>query len=172
LKKLRKKLLTTESSEEVESLKKQMHVSEVDLNYAQYYPLNERYISLFPKGSEIGENDEAAQLDTSKKPPMWAEVERRMEEGTLDELRNGTRNPPKIQAATPAARSVKFKDKATGKAKKDSSTDRKDVRSVPAKPAPVPTSRRERRKGERELAAQIQAQNEAENDSDGGFFEE
>lgn len=85
LKKLRKRLLETESTEEVEQLKKEMHILEVDLNYTQYYPLSETYISLYPpKGSE---EDSEAKADKTK-PPMWSEVEKCMEEGTLDRLRN------------------------------------------------------------------------------------
>ncbi|KAF7949052.1 hypothetical protein EAE96_008225 [Botrytis aclada] len=85
LKKLRKRLLESESTEEVEQLKDEMHILEVDLNYTQYYPLSETYISLYPpKGSGEDAEDKA----TKEKPPMWKEVEKCMEEGTLDRLRN------------------------------------------------------------------------------------
>ncbi|KAF7948393.1 uncharacterized protein EAE97_003804 [Botrytis byssoidea] len=85
LKKLRKRLLESESTEEVEQLKDEMHILEVDLNYTQYHPLSETYISLYPpKGS----GDDAEDKATKEKPPMWKEVEKCMEEGTLDRLRN------------------------------------------------------------------------------------
>ncbi|KAI9645906.1 rRNA-processing protein efg1 [Ciborinia camelliae] len=85
LKKLRKRLLETQSTEEVEQLKEEMHILEVDLNYTQYHPLSETYISLYPpKGTE---EDAEAKVDKTK-PPMWKEVEKCMEEGTLDRLRN------------------------------------------------------------------------------------
>ncbi|KAF5873601.1 putative rrna-processing protein efg1 protein [Botrytis fragariae] len=85
LKKLRKRLLESESTEEVEQLKDEMHILEVDLNYTQYHPLSETYISLYPpKGSGEDTEDKA----TKEKPPMWKEVEKCMEEGTLDRLRN------------------------------------------------------------------------------------
>ncbi|ESZ98010.1 hypothetical protein SBOR_1623 [Sclerotinia borealis F-4128] len=85
LKKLRKRLLETQSTEEVEQLKEEMHILEVDLNYTQYHPLSETYISLYPpKGSE---EDVEVKVDKTK-PPMWKEVEKCMEEGTLDRLRN------------------------------------------------------------------------------------
>ncbi|KAM0131734.1 hypothetical protein ACHAQE_004838 [Botrytis cinerea] len=85
LKKLRKRLLDSESTEEVEQLKDEMHILEVDLNYTQYHPLSETYISLYPpKGS----GEDAEVKATKEKPPMWKEVEKCMEEGTLDRLRN------------------------------------------------------------------------------------
>ncbi|KAG4031175.1 hypothetical protein MFRU_010g03000 [Monilinia fructicola] len=85
LKKLRKRLLETQSTDEVEQLKEEMHILEVDLNYTQYHPLSETYISLYPpKGSE---EDGEAKINKTK-PPMWKEVEKCMEEGTLDRLRN------------------------------------------------------------------------------------
>ncbi|KAF7897249.1 hypothetical protein EAF00_005477 [Botryotinia globosa] len=85
LKKLRKRLLESESTEEVEQLKDEMHILEVDLNYTQYHPLSETYVSIYPpKGSGEDAEDKA----TKEKPPMWKEVEKCMEEGTLDRLRN------------------------------------------------------------------------------------
>ncbi|KAA8567568.1 hypothetical protein EYC84_008043 [Monilinia fructicola] len=68
LKKLRKRLLETQSTDEVEQLKEEMHILEVDLNYTQYHPLSETYISLYPpKGSE---EDGEAKINKTK-PPMW-----------------------------------------------------------------------------------------------------
>lgn len=67
-------------------MKKQMHVAEVDLNYAQYYPLSEVYVSLYP-------NKSTPDLE-GPRPPMWAEVEKCMEDGTLGRLRNRVSNAP------------------------------------------------------------------------------
>ncbi|KAH7418443.1 hypothetical protein BKA64DRAFT_590420 [Cadophora sp. MPI-SDFR-AT-0126] len=93
LKKLRKRLLEAQSTEEVETLKAQMHIAEVDLNYTQYYPLSEAYISLYPltKSGDTEENDTKKE---NPKPPMWAEVEQAMEDGTLNRLRNRTSTAP------------------------------------------------------------------------------
>lgn len=79
MKGLRKRLLETESTDEVEILKKQIHSGEVDLNYALYYPLGEVYVSLYPNKTAPSEDP---------KPPMWVEVEKCMEDGTLSKLRN------------------------------------------------------------------------------------
>ncbi|PQE13173.1 rRNA-processing efg1 protein [Rutstroemia sp. NJR-2017a BBW] len=98
LKKLRKRLLETKSTEEVEQLKKEMHILEVDLNYTQYHPLGETYISLYPpKGSAEEAKEESN--EQRPKPPMWAEVEKCMEEGTLHQLRN---RKPVVTATKPA----------------------------------------------------------------------
>ncbi|RFU25861.1 hypothetical protein B7463_g10475, partial [Scytalidium lignicola] len=89
VKKLRKSILQSESTEEVENLKKQMHIAEVDLNYTQYFPLAETYIGIYPqRGTGGGKKDEPPTTDTNLKPPMWKEVEKCMENGTLDKLRN------------------------------------------------------------------------------------
>jgi hypothetical protein len=177
LKRLRKRLLASESPEEVEELKAQMHIAEVDLNYTQYSPLSEIYISLYPqqKSSEDSEDGPKAE-DSQPKPPLWSEVEKCMEDGTLHKLRNRVGNAP-VQKAKPL-------EIRPGKTKQ--------------KPAPVPDTsglnRRERRSQQRVQegskkgknksmgfeknaifgASQSVQRNETveDDDSDGGFFDE
>lgn len=68
-----------------------MHITEVDLNYAQFCPLAEIYVSLYPpKNGEEEEEDQSPR----PKPPMWAVVEKAMEDGTLNQLRNRVPNMP------------------------------------------------------------------------------
>lgn len=179
LKKLRKRLLAAESMEEVEKLKTQMHVAEVDLNYTQYYPLSEPYISLYPqKGSSSDEPDppNEATLKPKPKPSMWSEVEKCMEDGTLNRLRNRVVNGP-VHVSKPLERK-------SGKAKPQ-----------PASVDLTGLNRRERRsqRGVKDSRAKNKsmafAKNEAfgasqnawgseangdedHDDSDGGFFEE
>lgn len=175
LKKLRKRLLATESTEEVEILKVQMHVAEVDLNYTQYCPLSEPYVSLYPqKSSSADELDQSKEAISKPKPPMWSEVEKCMEDGTLNRLRNRVSVGP-AQVSKPSAR-----------------------KQIKAKPEPAPVdmagmNRRERRsqRGSRDSRTKNKsmafAKNEAfgasqhamgeenadqDDDSDGGFFEE
>ena len=175
LKKLRKRLLATESTEEVEILKAQMHVAEVDLNYTQYCPLSEPYVSLYPpKSSSADELDQSKEAISKPKPPMWSEVEKCMEDGTLNRLRNRVSVGP-AQVSKPSAR-----------------------KQIKAKPEPAPVdmagmNRRERRsqRGARDSRTKNKsmafAKNEAfgasqhamgeenadqDDDSDGGFFEE
>lgn len=91
-----------------------MHVAEVDLNYTQYYPLYQRYIGLYPQkdvgGRENGNQDEHMD-DTAKKPPMWAEVEKRMVDGTLDQLRNGLSAPVVSQGKSRSSKPTPMKSK-------------------------------------------------------------
>ncbi|KAH8758606.1 hypothetical protein BGZ57DRAFT_633725 [Hyaloscypha finlandica] len=176
LKKLRKRLLAAESTEEVETLKAQMHVAEVDLNYTQYCPLSEVYVSLYPpKVSSSNDADSSNEVESKPKPPMWGEVEKCMEDGTLNRLRNRI---------------------SVGPAQVSKSLERKPIK---AKPQPPPVdmtgmNRRERRsqreakdsrtknksmafaKNEAFGASQNAAGNgnagQADDDSDGGFFEE
>ncbi len=110
LKKLRKAMLAAGSTEEVEALKEQMHVAEVDLNYTQYHPLSETYISLYlHKNSNANEKDSAKEEEERPKPPMWAEVEKCMEDGTLNRLRNRVANAPANVPKPPVVRPAKTK---------------------------------------------------------------
>jgi hypothetical protein len=174
LKKLRKRLLASESTEEVETLKAQMHVAEVDLNYTQYCPLSEVYVSLYPPKNSADEPDSPKEADSKPKPPRWSEVEKCMEDGTLNRLRNRISVGP-AQASKPLKR-----------------------KSVLSKPQPTPVdmtgmNRRERRSqhgakdariknksiavakkeafGTPQNAVGIENSGQAD-DSDGGFFEE
>ncbi|KAJ5038396.1 uncharacterized protein L3040_007259 [Drepanopeziza brunnea f. sp. 'multigermtubi'] len=170
LKKLRKRLLSTESTEEVESLKAQMHIVEVDLNYTQYHPLSERYISLYPPAGS--EEEDTNKTDKERpKPAIWAEVERAMEEGTLDRLRNRRSNAPVKIAKTVESKPLKSKLRS---------------RSEPV-PPPIDTTglnRRQRRKAlgiqdsrgkakakEPHDSAQGHGTDAGDGGSDGGFFE-
>jgi len=132
LKRLRKQLLEATSTEEVEKLKAKMHIAEVDINYTQNCPLSEVYVSLYP----LRDGDEEVSLDDSSrpKPPMWAEIERRMGEGTLNQLRNRV-------STAPAVKKPKKLEKP------------KERVAKPAKPKPIPAAvdmtgmnRRQRRK--------------------------
>jgi hypothetical protein len=176
LKKVRKRLLAAESTEEVETLKNQMHVAEVDLKYTQYYPLSEPYISLYPQKSSSSDESETLNEATPKpkpKPSMWAEVEKCMEDGTLDRLRKRVVNGPALVS--------KPLERKPGKAKQQ-----------PALVDMTGLNRRERRsqRGVKDSRTKNKsmafAKNEAfgasqsawgnddqdHDDSDGGFFEE
>jgi hypothetical protein len=119
LKQLRKQLLETKSAEEVDDLKRKMHVAEVDLNYAQYSPLSEVYVSLYPPKKD-GESEETQQASTRPKPPMWAEVEKCMEEGTLSKLRYRISSAPAKQGKKQENKTRKTQDK-----KQEKKTERK-----------------------------------------------
>lgn len=176
MKKLRKRVLEAKSTEEVETLKAQMHVAEVDLNYTQYCPLSEIYVSLYPREKSATEDGEETEKPDGK-PPMWAEVEKCMEDGTLNRLRNRV---PKAVAT--GSRSL---EKRPAKPK-----------SQPGQPSPdtIGLNRRQRRSlrgpkeertknksmgfaknqafGASQGAQRDEVDDEQDGDSDGGFFEE
>ena len=153
-----------------------MHVAEVDLNYTQYYPLSEPDVSLYPqKRSSADEQDSLKEAKSNPKPPMWSEVEKCMEDGTLTRLRNRISVGP-AQALKPS--------------------ERKPAKAKP-QPAPVNMSgmnRRERRSqrgakdsrtknksmaftkneafGASQNAVGTENAGQADDDSDGAFFEE
>ena len=94
------KLLLHDSDQQIEdhARKASVHAAQVDVNYTIYYPLTEKYVSLFPlekrasgkSGSQSPETGEDVSIEAKRmRPPMWAVVERCMEEGTLDQLREG-----------------------------------------------------------------------------------
>lgn len=177
LKKLRKRLLAAESTEEVETLKTQMHIAEVDLNYTQYYPLSEPYISLYPqKNSSADEQDPPNEPTPKPKPTMWTEVEKCMEEGTLDRLRNRVTNGP-ICISKPLERKPS-KPKPQPPSIDMTGLNRRERRSQPG----VKDSRTKNKsmafaKNEAFGASQNVWGSEANaaqdnDDSDGGFFEE
>jgi hypothetical protein len=176
LKKLRKQILEADSTDEVEALKAKMYITEVDLNYTQYCPLAEVYISLYPpKGAD---EEDGEKVEAKPKPPLWAEVEKHMKDGTLNKLRN---RQPTVQANI-----SKPIDRRPAKAARTKSLPTIDTTGL---------NRRERRRKERginevktknkslgftknqEFGASIAVQRhhtgaDQDDDSDGGFFEE
>lgn len=93
-----------------EAYKRQLHEAKVDLNYTLYAPLNQKYISLYPRTSKSRKDQEnndrltdvwdlqeatkdiEADLlrnDYGHKPALWYAVEKAMDNGTLAALRDG-----------------------------------------------------------------------------------
>ncbi|KAL1653957.1 hypothetical protein SLS61_003358 [Didymella pomorum] len=162
MKRLKKELAAAEDEDEKSDLQRKLHNAEVDVNYAISYPLMKPYSSLYPKSkknsktAETDDSEEASskpeEIDGPKGDVMvWKMVEQAMEEGTLETLRN-SKSRDDIPGAPP---------------KKSKSTKPKPAKDTAPKPkkthAPLvtPANRREARAAARE----------AEEDSDGGFFE-
>lgn len=170
LKKLRKLLIEADSTEKVETLKTQMHVAEVDLNYTQFFPLSEPYISLYPsKGANSKDEDEKTE-DIKSKPKMWAEVEKCMEHGTLDKLRNRPPNTPantskRLERKVAKSTQVEIVD-TTGMNRRE----RRSLRGLNKEGKPKNKSAGfEKNKA---FGATLSANMDEADDSDGGFFEE
>ncbi|KAM0334273.1 hypothetical protein ACHAQA_001295 [Verticillium albo-atrum] len=117
LKKFQRALKEAEDDEAKAKLETDIHMSEVDIAYTQYYPHLEPYISLWPKGKDG--KDESAPAPThpetpkapnapkavfsenpNDKPKMWRIIEKAMEEGPaalekLRDRRDGAGLPPR-----------------------------------------------------------------------------
>ncbi|KAL8760691.1 MAG: hypothetical protein Q9184_003138 [Pyrenodesmia sp. 2 TL-2023] len=134
-----------------QTLAHQVHCAEVDLNYTLYHPLAEKYIGIFPRQQTSKEGDhmngppETLAEKRQDKPAMWTAVEACMSNGTLEELRDG-----KLQA------NIAMRPQSRVAAQKDS----------------------RRKLKEKNRTTQVAEQsgrsavNGAEDESDGGFFEE
>lgn len=150
-----------------------MRIAKVNLNYTIYYPLTEKYISIYAEKKKKKDKDAGQDQDveeegqtqgedslsastTTETQAMWRTIEKCMQDGTLDLLREGQlglngEEKAATEAETPGSRSKK----AGGKEKanvKTSKTESRKVGSTKRGP-PAPT-------GEDEG-----------NESDGGFFE-
>lgn len=164
LKKAKKELseLVTGSKAERAELEKRVQEAEVDVNYAQYYPLDQPYKALFPSkrrkadGSqdreevENGDAQEVKDVERQGDTEMWEKVKQCMADGTLDSLRNGkltSRQGEDVEKTVLPGGATYTKKK------------RQKEKNV----GDVHGNRRERR------AAKAQA--ESDDESEGGFFE-
>ncbi|KAL8948358.1 MAG: hypothetical protein Q9222_005454 [Ikaeria aurantiellina] len=146
LKKLRKRLAAAATdSPERRNLETQIHSAEVDLNYAMYHPLDEKYISLYPNQETERADGETGSVATTSKPAMWATVEKSMANGSLQALRDG-----KLRTSSTASQKPII-------AKPDSRHARQNL----------PKSSKSR-----DAQAESPVVDEEEDASDGGFFEE
>ncbi|KAK5173781.1 uncharacterized protein LTR77_002462 [Saxophila tyrrhenica] len=98
LKRVRKELRAHEADDEARAqLVRRVDDGEVDVNYAQYFPLDQHYVSLFPRkgvdqedGAEDDEGGEKDGVDGRKgDEEMWQLVKQCMTHGRLDDLRHG-----------------------------------------------------------------------------------
>ena len=145
-----------------QNLQQALHIAEVDFAYTQYSPLYEKYEALFPQRKEAQENNNEDTSNEQQQPPprpaMWAIVEKCMEEGTLDDLRNGTLGDEDLV--------LQFTKKKPFKRQLPL-----PIRSIPAiKPSRL--SRKLNYNYDLETAVDVQKADEMDEDSDGGFFEE
>lgn len=162
MRRLKKELAAAEDDEQKSALQQRLHNAEVDVNYAISYPLMKPYSSLYPRSKKTAETDDS---DEAKSRPedvdgpkgdvmVWKMVEQAMQDGTLETLRN-SKSREDVPGAPP---------KKTRPAKTQTKTAKSGKDAPPKKtyaPLVVPANRREARAAARE----------AEEDSDGGFFE-
>lgn len=173
------------------ALQQKIHEAQINLNYTIYYPLTEKYLSLYPKSQEkaSAEAGAEAESDTEKKqekqpnlgarPPLWAVVEKCTAENTLDLLREGKLNighdgQPNATARKPT-KPAKETAKESKKSKKESEEaqfgNRRERRAAKELPGRTDKQNRKAYGRERERLQDV-AVERAGDDSDGGFFEE
>ncbi|KAJ5232249.1 hypothetical protein N7468_005205 [Penicillium chermesinum] len=164
---------------EKDRLQRKIHEARVNLNYTIYCPLPEKYISLYPKRDAKtdtktdGDASDPKPESEGPKPPLWSVVEKCMEEGTLDDLREGRMNIsadgkpiPVREKPLPVANKQKSK-----KEDADGKKSRKDLHAHKNAPAKRDKQARKDYGRERDRLQDV-AVEPAEDDSDGGFFEE
>lgn len=166
-----------ENKDSLAALQKQIDTAQIDVNYTVYYPLTEKYLSLYPQekkrevvnghnqkvdnNDDVEEEEEEMQtseedkpVDKGEKPPMWDIVKKCMANKTLDRLRDGKLNigfdGKPLQSLEGTTSSNAGKD--TGKEKAETTANNKE---------------KKRKRKEVEIE-----QPKEEEDSDGGFFEE
>ncbi|KAJ5156220.1 hypothetical protein N7492_009023 [Penicillium capsulatum] len=165
-------------SKQKDRLAQKIHAARVSLNYTIYYPLTEKYISLYPKSKENSGQEgtqpapETRDQKSVEKPPVWSVVEKCMEEGTLDHLREGKLNigvdgKPTPTREKPAAKSER---KAESKSNRTLQPDSKKERLSKNHGKREKQIRKDYGR-ERDRLQDVPAE-PAGNDSDGGFFEE
>ncbi len=159
-KQLEKKIAAAENPEEASRLKADLHVAQVDIDYAIYYPFMEPYISLYASAAsaEKDETNTAAQYLRTPRPPMWTVIEKTREAGqaALEKLQNRRPQGASTEAAQePAEHNGPAKDSSSKKAKKRASREE----AKPSKSRP------------NTAAEPSRANNEEDESDDGGFFE-
>lgn len=191
VKQLGRQIEQNPDSDEMDRLKKELHIAAVDEAYTLYFPHLEPYVSLYG-GVHAGEADEgegkvpsAKESLKSQRPPMWSVVERTMAAGPealrrLQETRSADGNlvgkmpkrqrpkgpvtSTKIMEPTPVAPPQQKRQEKKGPSKKDG----EGVISSVKEGAASQLNRRERRR----LMHQAKAAADDEQDEEGGgFFE-
>lgn len=88
LNKLKRRLAAASpGTPEYRQLQSDVHVAEIDVNYAIYHPLTEKYRSLFPP-VDTADGHTVRRL-VAERPDMWKSVEQCTADGSLEALRNG-----------------------------------------------------------------------------------
>ncbi|KAK3701477.1 hypothetical protein LTR37_015451 [Vermiconidia calcicola] len=137
LKRAKKELRACEDDDHLRAeLAGKVDDAEVDVNYAQYFPLDQHYVSLFPRkktdagdeGAEDGMEDESAATARKGDAGMWQRVKQCMSDGTLDALRNaklmGEITVGKEEPPSPSREKKLSGKKNAGKGKRDQEAER------------------------------------------------
>lgn len=182
-KQLRQRLEHATEPEEIASLKADLHIAEVDVHYARYFPFMERYVGLYSQAAADPKADEKARAKIalhSPRPPLWTVVEEAMEKGQNALVRLQNRRPAVDSSAKPAPEQLSkhsFAAKVQGSKKKHSGGENKE-KTLPSRRKGVSEVERNRgsaQGGTSGRMKEVKGDEESSEDSeseDGGFFEE
>ncbi|GFF52535.1 rRNA-processing protein efg1 [Aspergillus udagawae] len=177
--------------EKLAALAGKIHAAHVNHNYTIYYPLTQKYVALYAeqkkkKKESSAQSEKPNEPDaeavskliyetTGERPPMWRVVEKCMEDGTLDLLREGKldgREGEKSSQAPEQKKSKISKDEdqhARNKSSKGKVSDKAGGQSRKSEAKP---DRKPKRSSAMEGAYwSANEHNDDDNESDGGFFE-
>ncbi|KAG5967112.1 hypothetical protein E4U58_002294 [Claviceps cyperi] len=198
VKQLKRKIEQSPGSDDVEDLKRQLHIAEVDEAYTIYHPHLEPYRSLYgnvkldSKGKQDGEDSEETEEEAkndapiakkalnAERPSMWSIVEKTMEKGleALQQLRErrpddfsvSATKPPRATKNPAHSKQDPARRDAAFKSNHDATKEAKSTISSGRTQTgeTTPLNRRERRRLMREAEAEKDSDDEAEG---GGFFE-
>ncbi|GAQ07247.1 hypothetical protein ALT_4568 [Aspergillus lentulus] len=177
--------------EKLAALAVKIHAAQVNHNYPIYYPLTQKYVALYAeqkkKKKESGAqsekpNEPEAEVvskliydTTGERPPMWRVVEKCMEDGTLDLLREGKLDDGEGEKSSQASEQKKSKKSADDDqpARNKSSKEKvSDKASGKSRKAEGKHDRKPKRSAAMEGAYWSANEHDDGNESDGGFFEE
>lgn len=116
LKRARKKLIALHEADGTRhEVQQEVHVAEICVNYAMYYPLDKPYCCLFPSQKNEKDDEEEAKDATAMAnadQAIWNLVEQCMSDGRLKDLREGLlteqHKDPAITMSRTSARSEKL----------------------------------------------------------------
>ncbi|KAL6236560.1 hypothetical protein BDW75DRAFT_206338 [Aspergillus navahoensis] len=168
----------------LEKLEARMHTANVNLNYTIYYPLTEKYISIYAEKKKKKSKDQDEDVDmeeettqqkeavtaatTAEKKAMLQTVEKCMQDGTLDLLREGKLNP---NTGSGAEAGMKTQAKSKSKSKPQRKKDTGDKTAGGKEKTETKTSNPDSRRGKSAKHAAPKPAEQSEDESDGGFFE-
>lgn len=180
-KQLEKKISKAADEDDAAQLKADLHIAQVDIDYAIYFPFMEVYVSLYAAAAAGEKKDEetntAAQYLRTPRPPMWAVVEKTREEGqaALERLQNRrAETPSSTTEARPARPARQPAERKAPAAKPDSTSRSFDAPAEKPDSSSRGMNRRERRKEARASQSRrgkADEKEEAEESDGGGFFE-
>lgn len=172
VKQLERRIKETTDPTELAQFKADLHVAQVDIDYAKYFPFMEPYVSLYAGVAHEPKEEETAAFARylrTPRPPMWKVIEETRKEGeaALERLQN---RPPQ-KAAEKDQKPAK-----EGKADKKSSDEKKKKKKEKEKKK-GPRQEQKERKASKEVQKEKEKRDESDSESEGGgsdaggFFE-